>query len=65
MNGRNLTFFSRLYAELSSEEEDEAEDDLNSEYTEEEEESKLGVQFAANTKVYIYLTQRYLRGNLK
>ncbi|KAI9523941.1 hypothetical protein NQZ68_022574 [Dissostichus eleginoides] len=38
------------FGELSSEEEDEAEDDLNSEYTEEEEESKLGVQFAANTK---------------
>lgn len=67
-NGKSFrhesNIFSRLYAELSSEEEDEAEDDLNSEYTEEEEESKLGVQFPANTKVYIYLTQE-VRGHLK
>ncbi|XP_078025176.1 myomegalin isoform X7 [Epinephelus lanceolatus] len=37
---------------LSSEDEDEADDDLNSEYTEsiDEEESKLRVQFMANTK---------------
>ncbi|XP_063747447.1 myomegalin isoform X2 [Eleginops maclovinus] len=40
------------FGELSSEEEEDAEDDLNSEYTEsvDEEESKLGEQFMANTK---------------
>ncbi|XP_044056839.1 myomegalin isoform X2 [Siniperca chuatsi] len=40
------------FGELSSEDEDEADDDLNSEYTEsvDEEESKLNVQSVANTK---------------
>ncbi|XP_074492465.1 myomegalin isoform X5 [Sebastes fasciatus] len=46
-NGRQPEF-----GELSSEDEDEADDDLNSEYTEsvDEEESKLGVRSVANTK---------------
>lgn len=44
--------------ELSSEEEDEADDDLNSEYTEsvDEEESKLRVQSLTSTKVRTQLT---------
>ncbi len=50
---RNLTCFVLCLVELSSEDEDEAEEDLNSEYTEsvDEEETKLRVQSMANTKV--------------
>ncbi len=50
---RNLTYFVLFLVELSSEDEDEAEEDLNSEYTEsvDEEETKLRVQSVANTKV--------------